>query len=250
MKCNRSFFFLSLVVAVFWRIDVPASYAEPLSQEGDTSILTSPETAGSLDETADEAARYDIFDDQMLLTGYEKKYQNESKEILWAMLEDDTLTPYKMAATVRVFRENFSSEVFLKEKRLLEKSLIHRLNKTDSPFVQVEIMHTLCIMDRYKYFKVTVPGLIQKLDHYNLAVNALAFESLNHIIATGNSRVREARFIFNILRKSFILSRKRMQKIKEPDERLKQKIELLRWSIKLLGKEQLERLPQEIFHLL
>ena len=98
-------------------------------------------------------SQYTIFDDNMLLDGYAQKYSTEPKEILLAMIKDDTLSAYKSAAAVRVFKERFSHEVLSPEKAMVEKFLIRRLNHTDSTFVQVEIMHTLCLMDRYKYFK-------------------------------------------------------------------------------------------------
>ena len=127
--------------------------------------------------------------------------------------------------------------------------LIRRLNRTDSAFVQVEIMHTLCLMDRYKYFKSMVPALIQKLDHYNSVVNELAYYGLNNI-TSGHDRPREARIVFNALRDILFLSRKRLGNIKDPDERLTQKLKLLRWSIKILGNEELRKLPKEVINLL
>lgn len=191
-----------------------------------------------------------IFDDQVLLEGYTKKYSNFSKEILVAMIKDDTLTPYRSAAAVRVFREKFISEVVSREKKIIEKILLRRLHRTNSPFVEVEIMHTLCQMDRYRYFKSMAPALTQKLDHYNAAVNENAFDSLNQIIETGSNRSREARIIFNTLRKMLFLSRKRLATIQEPGPRLTKKLKLLRWSIKMLGNQELKKLPKEVINLL
>ncbi len=191
-----------------------------------------------------------IFDDQMLLKGYTKKYSDLSKETLLAMIKDDTLTPYRSAAAIRVFKEQFIAEVVSREKKVIEKILLRRLHRTDSPFVQVEIMHTLCQMDRYRYFKPMVPALIQKLDHYNSAVNEIAFSSLNQIIKAGSNRNREARIVFNTLRKILFLSRKRLAAIKEPDPRLTKKLKLLRWSIKVLGNQELKKLPKEVISLL
>ncbi|MCK5083346.1 MAG: hypothetical protein KAR31_10605, partial [Candidatus Omnitrophica bacterium] len=122
--------------------------------------------------------------------------------------------------------------------------------RTDSPFVEVEVMHTLCRMDRYHYFKLTVPVLIQKLDHYNTAVNEIAFESLNQIIEAGSNRNQEARIVFNTLRKILFLSRKRLATITQPDARLAKKLKLLRWSIKVLGNQELKKLPKEVINLL
>ena len=191
-----------------------------------------------------------IFDDKALLAGYAEKYEDEPRDILLAMITDDSLGAYKCAAAVRVFKERFSAEVFSKEKNAVEKILLRRLNRTDSTFVEVEIMHTLCLMDRYKYFSSLVPILIQKLDHYNEAVNEMAYMSLMDIIDMGHGRTREARIIFNILRKVLFLSRKKLSTIKEPGPRLKQKLELLRWSIKVLGSQELKRLPKEVINLL
>ena len=191
-----------------------------------------------------------IFDDQMLLEGYTKKYSDFSKEILLAMIKDDTLTPYRSAAAVKVFQEKYSGEVVSNEKKRIEKILLRRLHRTDSPFVQVEIMHTLCQMDRYRYFKSMAPALVQKLSHYNTTVNKNAFDSLNKIIETGNNRHQEARIIFNTLRKILFLSRKRLATTEEPNAQLAKKLKLLRWSIKVLGNQELKKLPKEVINLL
>ena len=195
-------------------------------------------------------SQYTIFDDNMLLDGYAQKYSTEPKEILLEMIKDDTLSAYKSAAAVRVFKERFSREVLSAEKGMLEKILIRRLNHTDSTFVKVEIMHTLCLIDRYKYFNAMVPALIQKLDHYNETVDELAYASLNNIIELGHNRPREAGLVFNTLRKNLFLSRKRLSNTKEPGPQLKRKLELLRWSIKVLGSQELKRLPREVINLL
>jgi len=191
-----------------------------------------------------------IFDDQMLLNGYVKKYDGYSKEILLAMIKDDTLTPYRSAAAVRVFQEKFSLEVVSHEKKGIIKILLRRLHRTDSPFVQVEIMYTLCRMDRYRYFKSMAPALVQKLNHYNTTVNENAFNSLNQLIESGSNRPREARVIFNTLRKILFLSRKRLATVSEPDPQLSKKLKLLRWSIKVLGNQELKKLPKEVINLL
>lgn len=191
-----------------------------------------------------------IFDDKMMIDGYTKKYNSLSKEILIEMIKDDTLSNYKMTAAVRVFSNAYSAEVVSKEKRVVEKILLRRLNKTDSPFVQVEVMCTLCTMDRYRYFQSTVPALIQKMNHYNTQVNAMAYACLDQLTVNGKFRAREARIVFNTLRKILFLSRKRLEKITEPDDSLSKKLILLRRSIKTLGSQQLQRLPKEIMHLL
>ena len=192
-----------------------------------------------------------IFDDQMLLDGYTQKYKDLPKDILVAMMEDDTLTPYRSAGAIKVFKEKYSHEVVSHEKRNIEKILLRRLHRTDSPFVEVEVMHTLCLMDRYRYFKSMAPALIQKLDHYNTAINEIAFESLSQLIESKNNRSRgEARVIFNTLRKVLFLSRKRLVNVTEPDARLTKKLKLLRWSIKVLGNQELKKLPNEVINLL
>jgi len=191
-----------------------------------------------------------IFDDQMLLKGYPEKYNGLSKEILLEMIKDDTLTSYRSASAIRVFRTKFADEVVSREKKVIEKILLRRLHRTDSPFAQVESMHALCQLDRYHYFKSMVPALIQKLDHYNSAVNENAFNSLNEIIAAGSNRNREARIVFITLRKMLFLSRKRLADVKEPDVKLSRKLKLLRWSIKVLGNQELKKLPKEVINLL
>ena len=218
-----------------------SSYAQ--AQENDAS-------SASPQETIKPSYAQPIFDDKMLLEGYTQKYDDLSKEILLEMIKDDTLSSYKAASAIHVFSQKYASEVVSKEKRVVEKILLRRLNRTDSPFVQVEVMCTLCQMDRYRYFNSMVPALIQKLNHYNSAVNDVAFTCLEGITQSSNNRAREARVVFNTLRKILFLSRKRLEKITDPDENLKQKIKLLRWSIKILGTEELNRLPKEIMHLL
>ena len=200
-------------------------------------------------ETPEEIT-FNIFDDIVLLEGYRKKYRHLSKDVLLAMIQDETLNSYKTSAAVRVFSDIYSQEVVSREKKLVEKILLRRLNRTDSPFIQVEILYALCRLDRYKYFKPMVPDLIQKLNHYNTAVNELAFENLKQLIAEGNNRPREARIIFNTLRKILFLSRKHLAQMTEPDPKLSKMLELLRWSIKVLGRLELKKLPKEVLHLL
>jgi len=204
--------------------------------------LEGEESADLLDQT--------IFDDKLLLEGYTEKYKSEPREVLLAMVKDETLNPIKMAAAVRVLKDYHSHEIFSREKIIITKILLRRLNRTDSPFVEIEIRHTLCRMDRYKFFKSMVPALILKLEHYNTTVNELAFHALQDIIGERNTRAREARIVFNTLRKMLFLSRRRLAKINEPSEKLKRKLILLRWSIKVLGKQELRRLPKEVINLL
>ncbi len=209
---------------------------------GTPSFVASQEAPSVYPET--------IFDDKLLLNGFAEKFSSESKDVIVAMIQDDGLNPYRMAAAVRVFKNKYSQEIVSPEKKFLEKILIRRMNRTDSPFVQVEVMETLCQMDRFKYFTTMVPGLILKLDHYNSTVNDLAYQSINQIIKSGNNRSREARIIFMTLRKILFLSRQRLAKITKPDERLQQKLDLVRWSIKVLGTEELKRLPKVVINLL
>jgi len=191
-----------------------------------------------------------IFNDKLLLDGYAEKYTDEPIDILMEMVKDDNLNAYKMAAAVRVFRDKHSDKVFSREKAIIEKTLIRRLHRSTSAFVQVEIMHTLCLMDRYRYFNSMVPTLIRKLDHYNSAVNELAYAALLNITETGHNRAREARIVFNTLRRVLFLSRKRLANVTEPGPRLAQKLKLLRWSIKILGTQELRRLPKEVIGIL
>ncbi len=207
--------------------------------------LVAPQAYGQ-----EDISEQPIFDDQQLLGGYAQKYADLSKDVILEMIMDDTLNSYQIAAAVRVFKERYSGEVVSKEKSRGERILVRRLKLTDSPFVEVEIMHTLCLMDRYRYFQSMVPALIQKLNHYNAAVNEIAFSSLNDIIGTNNKRGREARIVFNTIRKMLFLSRNRLVNVTEPDEKLARKLKLLRWAIKVLGRQELNRLPSEVINLL
>ncbi|MBU1995694.1 MAG: hypothetical protein KKF78_00890, partial [Candidatus Omnitrophica bacterium] len=200
--------------------------------------------------TEGKTVTYSVFDDRMLLDGYAQKYSALPQEILIEMIKDDTLNSYKIAAAVRVFNNNFSNELVSREKKIAEKFLLRRLSRTESPFVQVEIMLALCRMDRYRYFNSMIPPLIQKLNHYNSIVNELASSSLDTLIKEGSNRSREARIVFNTLRKILFLSRKRLEKVTAPDPKLSRKLKLLRWSIKVLGTQELKRLPKEVLNLL
>jgi len=190
-----------------------------------------------------------IFDDKKLLEGYTRQYENEPKDVLVAMIYDDNLSPYVTAAAIRIFNTKFSEVVFSKEKILIEKALLRRLALTNSVYVELEVRHTLCKMDRYKYFESMVPFLLQRLNHYNKVVDDLAYAYVDDIIKAGQDRSREARIVFNTLRKMLFLSRKKLKDTPKTDERLKQKIELLRWSLKILGNQELQRLPPEVIQL-
>jgi len=202
-------------------------------------------------EDIDEAdiASGAIFDDKALLAGYAQKYADETRDILLAMVADDSLGAYRCAAAVRVFQEKYANQVLSREKANIIRSLIRRLNHSDSPFVQVEIMHALVVLDRYQYFESMVPALILKMDHYNAVVSDMAFESVQTIVKD-SLYPREARIVFDTLRKILFLSRKRLGNISIPNKKLKQKLELLRWSIRILGTQELKRLPSEVINLL
>ncbi len=248
IKALLSFLFLNSIL--FAQSPVMAQEAlsaedEFLLESDDSSVKE--EQANPIDEPS---ASSPIFDDKMLLDGYTEKYQDLPKDIILEMIKDDTLSSYRTAAAIHIFRDKFSAEVVSTEKIQIEKILLRRFNRTDSPFVQVEIMSTLCQMDRYRYFKAMVPALIQKLDHYNSTVNEIAFDSLNKILDSGAKRPREARIVFNTLRKVLFLSRKRLANITEPGPKLTQKLKLLRWSIKILGIQEIDKLPKEVINLL
>ncbi len=191
-----------------------------------------------------------IFNDKFLLDGYTQKFSEESFETILAMIQDDAIDVMKLAAVVRVFREKYSHEVVAKRKSVIQKFLIRALSRTDSAFVEVEIMHTLCVLDRYQFFEPMVPALILKLDHYDGTVNDMAYHAIEDIVEKGNSRAREARIIFNTLRNVLFLSRRRIADVKEPDLRLTQKLKFVRWSMKVLGSQEIRRLPKEVIPLL
>jgi hypothetical protein len=173
-----------------------------------------------------------------------------SADILLEMIKDESVSAYKTAAAIRVFTKKYSTQIFAGQKKVAEKILLRRLDRADSPFTQVEIMHALVSLNRYQYFKTMVPALIQKLDHYNDTVKEISYNNLMDIISTGSNRSREASIVFNTMRRILFLSRNRLLKVQEPDEDLKRKLQLLRWSIKILGTEELQRLPKEVIQLL
>jgi len=242
------------IVFIFFLLFLPVLVSAQEAAEVPEPAQAEPQPAAIQETSQDPAALTEpsrlIFDDKMLLAGYAENLKEESKETLLAMIQDDTLEDHKAAAAMRVFKDNFSQEVFSREKSAIERILLRKLNRTDSIFMQIEIMHTLCRMDRYKYFASMVPTLIQKLDHYNKTANEMTYEGLNDIIQGGHNRAREARIVFNTLRKTLFLTRRRLAGIKEPSEALKQKIKLLRWSIKVLGNQELKKLPKEVIGLL
>ncbi len=220
----------------------------PIAQATAQTPVSNASTMGN--DISPLIANGTIFDDTLLLEGFTQRYRNESQDTLFAMIQDETLDDMKIAAAVRAFRLEYALKIFSREKEQAEITLIRQLNRSDSPFVSVEIMHTLCLIDRYKYFHIFVPQLIQKLDHYNETINGSAYAAINEIIEKGNNRSREARIVFNTLRKILFLSRRRLAQIKTPDTRLAQKLKILKWSIKVLGSQEIKRLPKEAINLL
>ena len=253
---NARLIFLALVFGVFWACGVSAQGEQDetseanLSNPSNESIpLSEPNEENGPTEPSVSHESF-ILDDKMLLDGYSKKYAEEPKEFLLAMIKDDDLTPYMSAAALRIFRQRFSQELVGSEKKITEKILLRRLNRTNSNFVEIEVMHILCVMDRYRYFGSFIPLMIELIDHQNSSIGELAFNSVNEILLNGPKRSREARIVFNTLRKNLFLSRQTYEDIDEPGPKLKQKLELLRWAIKVLGTQELQRLPPKIIDFL
>ena len=209
--------------------------------------LSAQETAVS---AADIGADLDhFFDDALLMEGYAKKLSGASKDVLLSMLADESLNTFKKAATVRVFRDKFASQIVGRELILIERLLLRQMELTNSPFVQIEIMHTLLVMDRYRYFDTMMPVLVRKMDHYDPLVDTMAYNAISSLTGSA-TRSREARIVFNTLRKMFFLSRKKLQGAKSTDERLHNRLQVLRWAIKVLGTEELKKLPKEVIGLM
>ena len=191
-----------------------------------------------------------IFDDKVLFQGYVDKYKDKPRDVIVAMMNDSTIGTFKLAAAIRIFSIDFADQTVGTEKNFSEKTLLRILSHENSPYVQTESMNALIALDRYKYFKIMVPRLIEKLDHYEDAVVDIAYDDLSMIITKSTARTREARIIFNTLRKILFLSRKKLEFIEEPDEKLQKKLDLLFWCIKVLGTQELKQLPPEVIRLL
>lgn len=192
-----------------------------------------------------------IFDDKYLINGYTQRFAKEPRDVLMAMLRDDTLTPVKVTAAIQVLTENYSDQLFSKDKVVAEKNLLRRLNKTDSPFVQIAAMRALCRLNRYQYFKPMVPEMILKIDHYDRAVSQWAADAVNDILTHGNDKAWEARIVFTTLRRILFLSRNKLTDANEKNgPAMSEKIKILRWSIKVLGTPELKQLPKEVIPLL
>ena len=196
------------------------------------------------------SASTDIFDDKALIEGYAAKLSTASKELLLAMINDDELNVHKKTAAVIVFRQKFAEQIVSKEKVLVERIFLRQIQRVNSVYFQIAIMRALVVVDRYRYFDSMVPLLIQKMDHYDPYVNELAYKAMVDINAVGNQRPREARIILNTLRKIFFLSRKNIAKEDPADPKLRNKLQLLRWAIKVLGVDELKSLPAEVISLM
>ena len=240
-------YFLIGAVLILLHFTSGGCLAEEMSDQ--TASTLTPSETESTNQT-ESRFKDTIFDDRALIEGYTEHYAELSQEIILEMIKDETLSPYQTTAAIRVFNQKYAKDIIYREKILVEKTFLRKLSRTDSPYVQVEILAALCYLDRYRYFASMVPPLIQKISHYNETVNTAAFDNLNKIIETGNNRPREARIVFNTLRKVLFLSRKRLATVTEPGPKLSKQLKLLRWSIKVLGSEELQRLPPEVIGLL
>ncbi len=192
----------------------------------------------------------DIFDDKALIVGYTAKLSTATKDLLLAMINDDELNIHKKTAAVVVFRQKFASQAVSKEKSIVERVFLRQLQRINSVYFQIEIMRALLIIDRYRYFDSMMPLLIQRMDHYEPYVNELAYAAIEDILSVGNQRPREARIVLNTLRKIFFLTRKKIAKEDPSQAKLRNKLQLLRWSIKVLGVDELKSLPPEVISLM
>ena len=193
---------------------------------------------------------YPIFNDKLLIEGYAGKLAATSKDAILAMINDDTLVAYRKAAAVRVFRTRFAPQIVTRERAIVERAFLRQLELATSIYVQIELMNCLVTLDRYRYFEPMVPSLIQKIDHYDATASDMAYKSLLDINDSGTQRAREARIEFNTLRKIFFLMRKKLEAADPADIRIKNKIDLLKWSVKVLGTDELKNLPKEVINLM
>jgi hypothetical protein len=250
---------LFLLVITFFLLTAAAAWAVPdvLTESPVEGLITNVEQ--NLDETQDNPPDdetqgnlppKEIFNDQLLINGYAQKYEKQPLTVILAMIQDDTLDPIKTAAATLVLRDTYSDELFKRDKVIAEKALWRRLNRTDSVFVQVETMHTLCRLDRYQYFKPLVPALILKMEHYDQVVGEMAARAILDIIDHGKDTAWEARIIFHTQRKVFFLNRNKLTEAAQQNPVFKEKIKILRWTIKILGSEELKALPKELIPLL
>ena len=208
----------------------------------------SPENSSAPSNPSSNAA--DFFDDKALIQGYTTKLLPAPKDLLLAMINDEGLHAYRKAAAVKVFREKFAPAMVSRERVIIEKVLLQQLQRSLIVPLQIEILHTLVVMDRFRYYEPMVPIVVRKMDHYDAYVNELAYEALVNINTSEVTRPREARIVFNALRKIFFLSRKKLKTADTLDPKMHNKFELLRWAIKILGTEELKRLPLEVISLM
>jgi hypothetical protein len=234
---------------------IPASGWAVPEAEQDQDTETSAEALDPIpvnivDDEQDALPPEELFNDQLLINGYAQRYAEQPLSVILAMIRDDTLRPIQTAAASMVLRDSYSDQLFRRDKILAEKALWRRLNRTDSALVQVEAMHTLCRLDRYQYFKPLVPALILKMEHYDQTVKKMAATAILDIIEHGKDTAWEARVIFQTQRKVFFLNRKKLNEAAEQDPVFKEKIKILKWTIKVLGSEELRALPKELIPLL
>ncbi len=217
---------------------------------GICSVVVCLSGAVQAQEAAPSRVATDIFDDKELIEGYSSKLANAPKDLLLSMINDDTLNVHKKTAAVVVFREKFATQIVSKEKVIVDRVFLRQLQRVNSVYFQITIMRALVVIDRYRYFDSMVPLLIQKMDHYDPYVNEIAYAALEDINAVGNQRPREARIVLNTLRKVFFLSRKKIAKEDPAGPKLRNKLQLLRWAIKVLGVDELKTLPSEVISLM
>jgi hypothetical protein len=235
---NKSVFFLILFFLM-----MPVQAQEPSGKD----LAAASAVGVPLNASAGSA---DIFDDKTLIQGYADKLADSPKDLLLAMINDDNLYAYKKTAAVRVFRGKFALQMVSTSRSLVEKMLLRQLELSSSVHLKIEIMHTMVIMDRFRYFDAMVPLLVQKMDHYDSYVDQLAYAAIEDITTTATPRAREARIVFTTLRKMFFLERKKIMAENPLTQKLRNKLQLLRWSIKVLGTEELKSLPPEVINLM
>ncbi|MBF0388443.1 MAG: hypothetical protein HQL20_11460 [Candidatus Omnitrophica bacterium] len=193
---------------------------------------------------------YPIFNDKLLIEGYAGKLSSTTKDVILAMINDDALVPYRKAAAIRVFRTRYAASTVTRERSIVEKLFLRQLERTSSAYVQIELMHSLITLDRYRYFDAMLPVLIKKIDHYDGTASEMAYKAIVDINDAGSQRSREARIEFNTLIKMLFLTRKKLDGADPQEARLKMKLELLRWSVKVLGTDELKNIPKEVISLM
>ena len=118
------------------------------------------------------------------------------------MIQDATLDDYKIAAAVRVFKENFSEQLVLSERRYAEKVLMHRLNQIPH-LSRLKLCMRCAKLIVINIFWLHGPNFNPKLDHYNRTVNGwpmpVTTSSKAPIVPgkPGSSLILYARYYFN-----------------------------------------------------